>query len=522
MNAEALHTKEAKLFHGSPNGPPNYGIALSGGGNRSAAFCVGVLKRLHERKLLQKADIISAVSGGSYALSWLLLQPYYYKKFRDKAASLEDIYEKMFDLDGDFQEYLEDHAHSIGTLATPFGDTDEERERVRDKNLKRIFWLFIIWGAVSDAIVLNLTDKIRSLFSPNDPSFHTLSMRSYARSLQITYQFLPGEQQNPEFYIMRNPILPQLSISPVSFPEISQFARNEGLASFVICATIRLPLLRLRPLRFRYSADLRDKVFELTPAGFGSDSCGFFAWEQTDNRGLEPEDRPTRHHKPKKSFRDRWHEHQPHSPFAAIRNFNLASAISGSALSASTSRRLHERLFLTLLNLGLGYSIRHPEVHFPWYRLRLGDGGHSENLGAYSLLRRGCRNTLIVDAVEEKDPNKFEFAAYHELKKNVERDLKINLEIPDIDDGSFSADQPVCCGRATRSGHPDIKIHYVKLSMDENLLGEHTGTIMSYAADHDTFPHESTLYQYFSKARFKAYRALGYQVADSLPQVLWN
>lgn len=42
------------------------GLALSGGGVRSATFNLGVLQRLHELGILQKLDYLSTVSGGGY------------------------------------------------------------------------------------------------------------------------------------------------------------------------------------------------------------------------------------------------------------------------------------------------------------------------------------------------------------------------------------------------------------------------------------------------------------------------
>ncbi len=51
------------------------GLALSGGGIRSATFALGVLQALAHHKLLKKFDYLSTVSGGGYmgsALSWLL------------------------------------------------------------------------------------------------------------------------------------------------------------------------------------------------------------------------------------------------------------------------------------------------------------------------------------------------------------------------------------------------------------------------------------------------------------------
>ena len=48
------------------------GIALSGGGIRSATFGLGVLQRLQELDLLRHVDFLSTVSGGGYIGAWLL------------------------------------------------------------------------------------------------------------------------------------------------------------------------------------------------------------------------------------------------------------------------------------------------------------------------------------------------------------------------------------------------------------------------------------------------------------------
>ena len=47
------------------------GLALSGGGIRSATFNLGVLQALAELKLLQRIDYLSTVSGGGYIGGWL-------------------------------------------------------------------------------------------------------------------------------------------------------------------------------------------------------------------------------------------------------------------------------------------------------------------------------------------------------------------------------------------------------------------------------------------------------------------
>ncbi len=43
------------------------GLALSGGGFRAAAFHLGMLRKLHQLKLLRGVDLLTCVSGGSIA-----------------------------------------------------------------------------------------------------------------------------------------------------------------------------------------------------------------------------------------------------------------------------------------------------------------------------------------------------------------------------------------------------------------------------------------------------------------------
>jgi hypothetical protein len=50
----------------------NFSICFSGGGIRSAAFNLGVLQALAEKRLLPKIDYLSTVSGGGYIGSWFM------------------------------------------------------------------------------------------------------------------------------------------------------------------------------------------------------------------------------------------------------------------------------------------------------------------------------------------------------------------------------------------------------------------------------------------------------------------
>ena len=48
------------------------GLALSGGGIRSAFFSIGVMKGLYDQGLMDDIEVISSVSGGSYANYWFM------------------------------------------------------------------------------------------------------------------------------------------------------------------------------------------------------------------------------------------------------------------------------------------------------------------------------------------------------------------------------------------------------------------------------------------------------------------
>ncbi|MFP3646543.1 GMC oxidoreductase [Paraburkholderia sp. SIMBA_054] len=77
--AKAIVARRAKANRASPAANPNVtllpddtiGLALSGGGIRSATFCLGVMQALAKRKLLRDVDIVSSVSGGNHTGSFV-------------------------------------------------------------------------------------------------------------------------------------------------------------------------------------------------------------------------------------------------------------------------------------------------------------------------------------------------------------------------------------------------------------------------------------------------------------------
>jgi predicted acylesterase/phospholipase RssA len=69
--AATVHDHERFIHLDKKNGEPLVGLALSGGGIRSATFALGVLQALKRLGLFSSLDYVSTVSGGGYIGGWL-------------------------------------------------------------------------------------------------------------------------------------------------------------------------------------------------------------------------------------------------------------------------------------------------------------------------------------------------------------------------------------------------------------------------------------------------------------------
>jgi hypothetical protein len=129
-----------------------------------------------------------------------------------------------------------------------------------------------------------------------------------------------------------------------------------------------------------------------------------------------------------------------------------ATAISGAAINPNMGTRTNRFLafFMTLMNLELGYwaynpgydsSIRPVIVWWPYYhflqllcktdssraRINLSDGGQIENLGVFELLRRRCKLIIAFDA--GADPH-YGFADLRNLIIRARNDLGLIITFP--------------------------------------------------------------------------------------------
>ncbi|UCE63766.1 MAG: patatin-like phospholipase family protein [Nitrospirota bacterium] len=224
-------------------------------------------------------------------------------------------------------------------------------------------------------------------------------------------------------------------------------------------------------------------------------------------------------------------------------DLGTAMAISGAAASPNAGVATQKSLvfIMTLLNIRLGYWIPNPMVANdasfltriglrrgpgPKYLLKeslghldmagrfinVSDGGHIENLGVYELLRRRCKFIIAVDG--GRDPE-MKFGSLVKLMLYARIDLGIEIEI-DLDPIRKNAE-----GLSTAHSslgiirYADGETGYL-LYIKSSLTGDEYEYIRKYQSENPDFPHESTAGQFFSEARFEAYRSLGFHIGDEL------
>ncbi|TPK63575.1 hypothetical protein FJ546_12620 [Mesorhizobium sp. B2-4-19] len=243
----------------------------------------------------------------------------------------------------------------------------------------------------------------------------------------------------------------------------------------------------------------------------------------------------------------------------AVKDLTLATAMatSGAAASANMGRNTIRILTasLSLLNIRLGYWLANPyrigafrdRVNRAianvgtWFfatetagfldekqlNVYLTDGGHIENLGIYELLRRRCKVILAVDA--EADPAlTFPSLVGLEVMARIDLGVRIDLGWQTIQSSALAVTPSKPNGAKGPPGPhgPHAAIGVIKYDDDDepgvliyiksSLSGDENDYILDYMRRNPTFPHETTVDQFFNEEQFEAYRALGFHAARGL------
>lgn len=282
---------------------PEWGLALSGGGLRSAMFSLGVVKGLWDVGLFQRLDMISSVSGGGYTATWLY----------DRHAGGGDG-------DGD------------GTRPFASGLLQDSR----------------FPGHICHFMAQSRFVPYGMAIASISPALSRSSARLYERRLAAVFGSASGRTMAD---LRRN-------LAPGRVPFLIQNASVED---------------RTRPWHRR--------LVEFTP----------LAWGNAQVRYPWPEN----------------HDAQ-------------MTLVKTTALSGAAFPPLYQRV-----------TLADPGSNPPGAAGFLAsDGGRSENLGAFALIRRGVRNVIIADA--EHDPD-YIFDAYRTLRAGLATH-GLALRVPLIED----------------------------------------------------------------------------------------
>jgi hypothetical protein len=148
----------------------------------------------------------------------------------------------------------------------------------------------------------------------------------------------------------------------------------------------------------------------------------------------------------------------------------------------------------------------------------LSDGGHFENLGIYEMVRRRCRYIVVSDAGCDPD---CALADLGDACRKIRIDLGIQIEFASFkirprakSEGTAGGACYCALGKIIypEPGAEPGRLLYIK----PTLYGQEPVDIRSYAADSESFPHESTSDQWFSESQLESYRALGSHIVDRI------
>jgi hypothetical protein len=234
----------------------------------------------------------------------------------------------------------------------------------------------------------------------------------------------------------------------------------------------------------------------------------------------------------------------------------VGTAMSISGAAASPNMGYHSvpslALLMTFFNVRLGFWAGNPRNRKTWtdpgpkvgldQLLReltgmtndnakyvyLSDGGHFENLGVYELVKRRCRFIVACDAGADPD---YAFDDLGNAIRKCREDIGVEIEVdttPLIPKrsgvngdkkltaqhcvlGTIHYDMADPVDPADPTGGKGVFV-YIKAS----LTGNEPADVLNYQTCHATFPHQSTVDQWFSESQFESYRRLGQHIVETL------
>jgi hypothetical protein len=230
----------------------------------------------------------------------------------------------------------------------------------------------------------------------------------------------------------------------------------------------------------------------------------------------------------------------------------VGTAMSISGAAASPNMGYHSvpslALLMTFFNVRLGFWAGNPRNRKTWTDpgpkigldqllcelfgltndnakyVYLSDGGHFENLGVYELVKRRCKFIVACDAGADPD---YAFDDLGNAIRKCREDIGVEIEVdtsPLIPQSGADGDK---CEKKLTAQHCVVgTIHYdmadpeggkgVFVYIKASLTGNEPADVLNYQTCHATFPHQSTVNQWFTESQFESYRRLGQHIVETL------
>lgn len=387
---------------------PEIGLSLSGGGMRSATFSMGVLSGLHSQGVLEEVDIVSSVSGGSYANLWLITKLYGAHNYQEQLVPVDELFKSYYVYKAErdsadlepisrssssestsrrFQTYVENNSYLLTrSQDSIYGELVDKASYMSEMAARAALWV----PSVPLNIVANGAFRWQINLNPWESA--------YESGINRTFGVYPIDWHTA------------LKREPPTYEELASSAKEGEIPFFIINTTAAYggSIEWLRTADFAgFNSDLASVVYEFSPLAHGNTAFGYCDYQGSLRRKVYGT------------------ECFP----AASPQLSEAVMMSGAAVDAlklSDSPVVHVGLDASAdaLNLSLGRNIENPRIDpmtrawhkalpFPFYlafnqrydekrgSIYLSDGGHSENLGLYSLVKRRVKNIIAVDAEHE-------------------------------------------------------------------------------------------------------------------------
>jgi hypothetical protein len=444
---------------------PQLGVALEGGGSKSAPFALGTLAGLESSGLLPRVDVISSASGGSYAAYFLfarLLDRHLAQPSDDKATAADrsnwfkdctpSVYKELFNLSPVQPSFCKEHPGDLVRTedfkaAAPFlyqartGQdllAAQQTLDLRGGNWLTPDWLGagvnIAWLTAQHLVTLPAHYVAHGLFnwpvsfSPSRYAYRAGIERAYGHSTETWDGALKREERPPRGW-RADTTSPQPA-------EGTRFERDWDLEDLRKAYLDRrshcdaggsacdFPLWIMsttstagRNLLSWFSVPPKDHQrfsFELTPVGHGSGLLGFL---NRPPKGMRLRDAVGTSAAfldyEQRTLGGAWYSRVAINAIVFGANGDWGTNIDNFN-AGDMKRGLYAVSPWPLYGLHWFQGIQAPYVH-------LTDGGNSDNLGIFSQLRRGVRNIVVSTSTDDADGS---FPSLCKLKNELELEKK--------------------------------------------------------------------------------------------------